>query len=887
MFNVQRLLEILRDLGSGRSPLKVILFLWTFIQRRLRHYFWNRRDQASPKGPQPINDHQVPGGPTDEIFTKWRMAVVDNDVEGPVSVVVCRSAFLSHSPHSSRSSSRHRSAASSRYGSRSSSRYGSRSSSIARSPSSDHDFSNLFKVRPRSSSQPDFGAYANASGHPLAHRPLPSRSQSRSRSHSVNRPQASFEHPNHTTGSTTESSEWLSNTLYDSAGPSLPFSTTPDAPSSSDALWYEDPSAPQLSAVWSIDSRLPSDSEVDEPHGIIEHPGNITRSTVGGSESLSDRAFYKPPGPSQLLSTTHNAPFNSDARRSKDPSGLWRASEIMWAMERIDSELPSEIDNPCDVVPNIPALAPQPTNDSNNAPNLNTTLTPNIHSVFLPFAPERVPRYDRDFTIKPIDTDYLIDPLTISFQQNHVHVDWLMCVHPEGARYFFHQERRLYTDVDISESNNLQLITKFLNDIDNYMHTNGIVVSDADLVLDLISDPTDNGGISCAYYFASHENRSIFWFDEFNGTFLSAWNAVKGVTDPVHVSLEIEAQYWYHCQLFPTCRKITLDIIDELRDTLIFWMGDTMTRSKSNSAYSIPELQQMLSLTNTVRKSLDWRSNSSPGLACSIDRLMFIVFRERFINFYGQTGARLEHDASVYDTAFKRTLLVALLSPLLFFAPDIHLTTLKKIKGDGFFRIASWSGFTEKLYNEWREVILHATVLLTADVAFLAIQSVDDHSTNEGRSPVLMSIYVSIIASIGSIISGFRMRAHDSSKDAMRFFSKERGLETLAIMYSLPHALLIWAMVTFLAAFSFLCFTASNLFVRMLLGAVWILVGVLILWCVIAFWDVKLLQHQYTWKPLFPFKVWRQFLSALPVDIVGRTKRRPSMSSRDEAAVGV
>ncbi|KAK0459283.1 uncharacterized protein EV420DRAFT_313306 [Desarmillaria tabescens] len=806
MFNIQRLLKIFRDLAGGRSPLKVILVLWAFIQRQLRRYLWDRGNQASPKGPQPIND-KVFGGPTDEICTKWRMTVMDDDVEEPVSAVVCRSAFPSQSTHGSRSSSRYPSAASSRYGSRSSSRYGSRSSSVTRS-TSDHGFSTLPKVRPRSSSQPDFGPYANASGHRLAHYPLPSRSQSRSRSQSVTQPQASFDDPSHMTGSTTKSSEWLSDTLYNSSGPSLPFSTMPDSPSSSDAC------------------------------------------------------------------------------QSKDPSDLWRESEIIQAMETIESELPSEIDNPYDVqVPNMLAPAPQPTNDSNNTSNF--TLTLNAHSSFLPLTPERVPRYNKDFTDESIHTDYLIDPLTISFQQNHVHVDWLMCVHPEGARYFFHQERKVYTDVDISESNNLQLITKFLNDLDNYMNTNGIVISDADLVLDLISDPTGNGGISCAYYFASHENRSIFWFHEFSGTFLSAWNAVKGVTDPGHISLEIEAQYWYHCQLFPTCRQMTLDIIDELRDTLIFWMGDTMTRSKSNSAYNIPELQQMLNLTNTVRKSLDWTSNSRPSLACSIDRLMFIVFRERFINFYGQASARLERDASVYDITFKRTPLVVLLSPLLFFAPDIHLTALKKIKGDGFFRIAAWSGFTEKLYNEWREVILHATVLLTADVAFLAIQSVDDHSTDEGRSPALISVYVSIIASIGSIISGFRMRAHDSSKDAMRFFGKERGLETLAIMYSLPHALLIWAMVAFLVAFSFLCFAASSLSVRILLGIVWILTGVLILWCVITFWDVERLYDRYTWKPQSPIKVWRQFLSAHYMNIMGRMKRRPPMSSMDEAAIRV
>ncbi len=69
---------------------------------------------------------------------------MDNDVEEPVSVVVCRSSFLSHSYHGSRSSSRQRSTTSSRYG--------SRSSSIPRL-SSDHGLST--KGQRRSSNQPD------------------------------------------------------------------------------------------------------------------------------------------------------------------------------------------------------------------------------------------------------------------------------------------------------------------------------------------------------------------------------------------------------------------------------------------------------------------------------------------------------------------------------------------------------------------------------------------------------------------------------------------------------------------------------------------------------------------------------------------------------------
>ncbi|KAG7439492.1 uncharacterized protein BT62DRAFT_938932 [Guyanagaster necrorhizus] len=45
-------------------------------------------------------------------------------------------------------------------------------------------------------------------------------------------------------------------------------------------------------------------------------------------------------------------------------------------------------------------------------------------------------------------------------------------------------------------------------------------------------------------------------------------------------------------------------------------------------------------------------------------------------------------------------------------------------------------------------------------------------------------------------------------------------------MYSFPTVLLMWAMVSFLVASGVVCFTASSLSDRMLVGGAWILIGV-------------------------------------------------------------
>jgi hypothetical protein len=45
----------------------------------------------------------------------------------------------------------------------------------------------------------------------------------------------------------------------------------------------------------------------------------------------------------------------------------------------------------------------------------------------------------------------------------------------------------------------------------------------------------------------------------------------------------------------------------------------------------------------------------------------------RFINFYGQRGARLTNDQTIYGAKPKRTWLIKILSILLFQAPEMHL----------------------------------------------------------------------------------------------------------------------------------------------------------------------------------------------------------------------
>jgi len=107
-------------------------------------------------------------------------------------------------------------------------------------------------------------------------------------------------------------------------------------------------------------------------------------------------------------------------------------------------------------------------------------------------------------------------------------------------------------------------------------------------------------------------------------------------------------------------------------------------------------------------------------------------------------------------------------------------------------------------------------VLLNANVAFLAIQSVDSSAPRHGHSSMQRASYFSIMNNLGAILVGLLLVwQHDARTRTNSTFLANRsdsgiGLESLALMYSLPYALLLWGFVSFLVAFLLMCFHSPD-----------------------------------------------------------------------------
>ncbi|KIK97728.1 hypothetical protein PAXRUDRAFT_31630 [Paxillus rubicundulus Ve08.2h10] len=474
----------------------------------------------------------------------------------------------------------------------------------------------------------------------------------------------------------------------------------------------------------------------------------------------------------------------------------------------------------------------------NWGPGLGAPIRPSerIPRQIIPVAAQSVMRYNRKVRIRSSDSKYTINPGTKEFidpQRRNIG-DWEPCVHPEGALYFRHPHKRICTDANLYKHRNLDVITRCADQLFDWIKTGELQFSEkSELVLELMDDKRANIW-RCGYYFVDHAYRCLFWVHPFQAE--PIFGNVKGIKSPSHIKYAMEAQYWMHCELFPT-QTISLPLWEEIKLTLLHATAETITSDTSLAPFDREELGKMLELTKDLEGSVGARH---PHAMCVLARFARMFARTKFFNFCGQVGARLDTDQTVYyNRRQSRSIFLAWISPLLFGAPEIHAKGLKTIWVDRLVNHISWKRFINKLNSEWQEFTLYGTVVLNANVAFLAIQNIK--STTKTLS------YVSTVCSVGTVILGLllarqhRTRGRDSAEEAVYFMTRMTysmfGTETLAVLYSTPFGLLMWGMIFFVLAFCFQVFEGSNETIQASVGSAVALVGLLVFWTIWASWD--------------------------------------------------
>ncbi|KAH8113921.1 hypothetical protein DFH11DRAFT_1544659 [Phellopilus nigrolimitatus] len=457
-----------------------------------------------------------------------------------------------------------------------------------------------------------------------------------------------------------------------------------------------------------------------------------------------------------------------------------------------------------------------------------------------------------------IDSPWVFEPLeTFRIYEEKVVPSWSFHVHPEGQPYFFNDCRRFYylTELDLYNSEVLAEMDRFMDEIERKAENFNDLPTHVEVVLEV-----EDG--SWSYYMMDLDRRCIFWLDRFD-----AWPII-----PPHFAFEkkdhirhlLDFEFWQHIEHFPNHRPYVKGVLEDLMGILTQGHIDVMTSIESTGAHNSSEFESYMGTMKHIR-SLIKVGGSSCYVNAVTARMMCNFMVERYFNFYGFDGARLSLHQSVRGNATKRrSWLIKMLSPVLFYAPETHLYGLERLWLDRVIKKRHWLSFQAKLERDWEGFVLYSTVLLNANVAFLSIPSVlSDNNGPLWVSPAAIASQVSIIASLGSIIVGLllvrqlRISAKESVDDAVGFLERrihpQLGLETMSILYSLPYALLMWGMVTFLASVAIVCFFnvdgTASIFTRALYGCVWMFIVVLILWTVLTGWETT---NKVNWRSLVP-----------------------------------
>jgi len=154
----------------------------------------------------------------------------------------------------------------------------------------------------------------------------------------------------------------------------------------------------------------------------------------------------------------------------------------------------------------------------------------------------------------------------------------------------------------------------------------------------------------------------------------------------------------------------------------------------------------------------------------------------------------------------------------------------------------------DELLRGWTDVLLPSTVMLSVTVSFLAIPGVILSNLNGSNvtipsqviiftSPAQIASTLSIVTSVGSIVTDLLLvrytstNPRPSSPSSMPYLYEHSqrlfGDESMAIVFSLPWALLMWSMVLFFIGLLLSCFTHSNASTRICVAVVSVMVACL------------------------------------------------------------
>ncbi|KZV69970.1 hypothetical protein PENSPDRAFT_651869 [Peniophora sp. CONT] len=474
---------------------------------------------------------------------------------------------------------------------------------------------------------------------------------------------------------------------------------------------------------------------------------------------------------------------------------------------------------------------------------------------------------------------------------------WEPRTHTEGALYFYHPKKRAFTEANLYQQIYLEEVEVFINFLEGTLEAmpGEQLPDDYELGVRISFGTSDTEQIiRWEYYYVNHSTGGLFWLFPFE---VDAYlNEVSGQMSPAHFKHLLESWYWDHVSIFPDNFRSHDSLVESLVGQLTFFYIDQITSSESTVVYPAEELSAMIGVLSRKEPG-----DGTAHVAAALGRMMSIICHWRYTDYHGSLHARLDRLNSVHGSSRRsRSWFMTVFSFVLISAPENHLQSIEKVYVDDRLPGYLWKRHVDKLQAEWADFVLYSTVMLAANVSMLSVPDVillPDNNVTSGadsgdqnyvpplRSPAAIASYISTLLSVGSIVLGLALirthrtkNHHNNSYEAVAFMQQQKSRifhhEPLAILYSLPYALLLWSMISFLAGFLIFTLNHTDTATQSTVAALFFVVSCLVAWCSIAIWEVS--EHtQEKWGTL------KQAMLSRDRDV------KKAMTSMSEAIAGL
>ncbi|KAG1861805.1 hypothetical protein DFJ58DRAFT_247854 [Suillus subalutaceus] len=381
----------------------------------------------------------------------------------------------------------------------------------------------------------------------------------------------------------------------------------------------------------------------------------------------------------------------------------------------------------------------------------------------IPIVPGEVNRYERHVPVKDVYAAFKVEkgPLDCSKELDTV-AGWEPLTHPEGALFFCHPKERVFTDADVRDHVTIGEAIKEAHR--KAREANISMPRLVELVLErIVTDGVEKWG----YYFADHDKRVVFWFEDHTSDLLM--NKIRGVERKSHVRYALESQYWKHIELFPNKRSLPEDVVVKLKEIIMLAQAENITSESCLAPFASNEVDSMLGLVDSLMSSINKEREHSVWIAARFTRLLC---NAKFVNFCGQPGARLGVDQSLYEKPNIRSKrILRVMNVFLFGSFDVQSKGIHRIWVDETMVQPRWKNFIDRLTTEWNGYAIYSTVMLAVDISFLAVPTV------QTEMAATLLAYLSTLCVMGSLVVSLALagQVNDtrrrSAEEVVRFLS--------------------------------------------------------------------------------------------------------------------